>query len=303
MACPQIALVQRLSRVKVEQIKINFEGGLMSDGNTAERPTILLLSQADLNDALSAGWRDFKAALPYSLFFGAIYAVGGALIAALLFMTQAQVVVYPLATGFALIAPFVAAGTYTISRRLERGEALSWSTVLILPRGSQELGWMALVTMFALLLWVDVALFLYLVFFGVHVLSLEDLITAIATTPAGAVFFVMGNVAGACIAFATFSLAAVSCPMLIDRDVDAITAMITSVRAVRANLRQMITWAILIGFLLVAATMTFFAGFVFVLPLLGHTTWHLYRKLVAAPAPEEQKMAAVTEPAELPHAA
>ncbi len=275
----------------------------MSDRISAGRPAILTLSRDDLSDALSAGWRDFKAALPYSVFFGAIYALGGALIATLLFVTHVQLFVYPLATGFALVAPFVAAGTYEISRRLETGEELSWSAILTLRNGSQELGWMALVTTFALVIWLDIALFLYLLFFGTRVLNLEELITAMATTPAGALFFVVGNLAGACIAFVLFSLTAVSCPMLIDRDVDAITAMITSVQAVRINLRQMIGWAILIGFLLAAATMAFFIGFVFVLPLLGHTTWHLYRKVVAAPAPAGRQMPETAAPQELHNAA
>ncbi|MGB8276550.1 MAG: DUF2189 domain-containing protein [Methylovirgula sp.] len=275
----------------------------MSDVSSAGRPAILTLSQDDLSDALSAGWGDFKAALPYSVFFGAVYALGGALIATLLFVTQLQVVVYPLATGFALIAPFAAAGTYEISRRLERGEKLSWSVILIVRNGSQELGWMGLVTTFALVIWLDVALFLYVMFFGTHVLSLEQLITAMATTPAGALFFVVGNLAGACIAFVLFSLTAVSCPMLIDRDVDAITAMIASVRAVWINARLMFAWAILIGFLLAVATMAFLVGLVFVLPFLGHTTWHLYRKLVAAPGPAGPQMPETGAPQELHHAA
>ncbi|MGP0058948.1 MAG: DUF2189 domain-containing protein [Beijerinckiaceae bacterium] len=275
----------------------------MSEMSSAGKPVILTLSQDDLTDALAAGFRDFKAALPFSVFFGAFYAMGGALIAALLFATNAQFVVYPLATGFALVAPFAAAGTYEISRRLEAGEELSWPAILKPRHGSQELGWMALVTTFALVIWLDVALFLYLIFFGTRVLSLEELITAVATTPMGVLFFVVGNLAGACIGSVLFSLTAVSCPMLIDRDVDAITAMITSVRAVRANARQMITWAILIGFLLAASTMAFLVGLVFVLPLLGHTAWHLYRKLVAAPNPAGRQMPEIGTPQNLPHAA
>ena len=275
----------------------------MSDRSSTGKSVILTLSQDDLSEALNAGWRDFKTALPYSLFFGAIYTFGGMLIAGLLFATHLQFAVYPLMTGFALIAPFVAAGTYEISRRLERNEPLSWAAVLTFRRGLQELGWMALVTTFALIVWLDLALLLYVTFFDSKFLNLAELVTAIATTPAGALFFVTGNLAGACIAFVLFALTAVACPMLIDRDVDAITAMITSVRAVRANPRQMIAWAALIAFLLAAATMCFFVGLAFVLPLLGHTTWHLYRKLVALPAPTGRQTSDADAPQALPRAA
>ncbi len=264
----------------------------MSDEGSAARPIIAKMSREDLTEALSAGWRDLKAALPYSLFFGAIYALGGALLAALLFATNVHIAVYPLATGFALIAPFVAAGTYQISRRLERGEPLSWGAILALHNGSQELGWMALLTLFALVIWLDIALILYLLFFGGHVLTLDELMTAIATTPAGALFFVVGNLAGACIALTLFALTAISCPMLIDRDVDAITAIITSVETVRKNASQMLAWAILIAFLLAVSILCFFVGLIVVLPLLGHTTWHLYRKLVSFPVPGEQRVSA-----------
>lgn len=273
----------------------------MSEVISAARPAILRISHDDLSNALSAGWRDFKAALPYSIFFGAVYALGGGFIAALLFATRAQLVVYPLATGFALIAPFVAAGTYQISRQLERGEPLSWRAILCLRTGSEELGWIALVTFFALLIWLDVALLLYVVFFGTDVLTLDELITAITTTPTGALFFVVGNLVGACIAFVLFALTAVSCPMLIDRNVDAITAMITSVRAVWLNRRPMFAWAVLIGFLLAAATGAFFVGLVFALPFLGHTTWHLYRKLVTDAAPAAQAAVVPEAEGDAPH--
>jgi uncharacterized membrane protein len=251
----------------------------------APRAPIIIndLSKDVVSEVLSLGWRDFKAAPAYGLFFGLIYAVGGWFIIALFYATQLNYVVYPLITGFALIAPFVAAGTYEVSRRLEKGEPLSWPNVLgsiVGPRG-RELGWMALVTTFALIIWFDFAVFIYLMFFGLKVPTLSDLPQIIFNTPQGAVFLVIGNLTGAAIAFFVFSITVTSCPMLMDRDVDFVTAMITSVKTVYRNPKQMIAWAAMIGFMLAVSGATFFVALPVILPLLGHASWHMYRKAIS----------------------
>lgn len=259
--------------------------GDFADADVAEtrRPVIRKLTQDDISAALNAGFRDFKAAPQYGLFFGLIYAVGGWVIIAMLNSARLNYVIYPLISGFALVAPFVAAGCYEVSRRLERGEPLGWSAVLgsVLRQGGRELGWMALVTTFALIIWFDFAVFLYLMFFGLKVPTFLDLVTMIANTTEGALFFVVGNITGAAIAFFVFSITVVSCPMLMDRDIDFITAMITSMKAVHENTRQMISWAVLIGFMLAVCVMTLLIALPIVLPLLGHASWHVYRKAIA----------------------
>lgn len=258
------------------------------DGQTeiadAPRPPIEIrkLGKNDVNEALTQGWADFKAAPAYGLFFGLIYAVGGWFVISLFYFTELTYVIYPMVTGFALIAPFVAAGCYEVSRRLERGIPLSFSSVIgsiVGPQG-RELGWMALVLTFALIIWFDFAVFLYLMFFGLKVPTLATLPQIIFNTPHGAVFFVLGNLTGACIAFFVFAITAISCPMLMDRDVDFVTAMITSVKTVYLNPRRMFSWAVMIGFLLLVCVATFFVLLPVVLPLLGHATWHVYRKAV-----------------------
>jgi uncharacterized membrane protein len=243
---------------------------------------IRTLERDDLITALGKGWRDFKTAPLYGLFFGGIYACGGLLILALVFIFNAPYVGYPMIAGFALIAPFVAAGTYEVSRRLERREALSWAHVLgaVWQRGGKELGWMALVSVFSLIIWVDFAIFLFLMFFGLHIPSFQDLVIIVLSTQDGIIFIIFGHIIGALIATSVFSITVISFPLLADKDVDFITAMITSVRCVMHNPLHMIAWAALIALLLLFAILSGFLGLFVILPVLGHASWHLYRRII-----------------------
>lgn len=251
-------------------------------GQERARFQIRRLQRDELIDCLLQGWRDFAAAPIYGLFFGGIYALGGIAIVALFFAVHMPYVGYPLAMGFALIVPFVAAGTYEVSRLLERREKPSWDAVFgaVWARSGKDLGWMALVTVFSLILWVDFAIILFLMFFGLHVPTVHELFVEILSSGKGVLFAIVGNFAGALVAAAVFSLTVVSFPMLVDRDVDFVTAMITSVRCVLKNPIQLLAWALLIALFLVASMLSGFVGLFITLPVLGHASWHLYRRLV-----------------------
>ncbi|MEJ1157681.1 DUF2189 domain-containing protein [Prosthecomicrobium sp. N25] len=255
----------------------------VTEGGPAD-PTVREITVDDISAALAAGLRDFRAAPSFGLVFGGLYAVGG--LALLFVLTQFDLVflAYPMAAGFAIIAPLVAVGLYEVSRILEKGGTPTWPVVLaaIPHHGTRELGYMALVAVFGLIAWVYTAGFLYAVFFGLQGFSFGDLVSAVVTTPRGIAFFVLGNVLGALIALALFSISVVSYPLLLDRDIDFVTAMITSIRAVVASPGPMIGWGIFIGTLLGIAILPMFVGLFVVLPMLGHATWHLYRRAVAA---------------------
>ncbi len=246
------------------------------------RLEIRTLKRDDLIVCLLQGWRDFVAAPLYGLFFGGIYALGGVILLALFLALRLPWIGYPLTMGFALVVPFVAAGTYEVSRTLERGEALSWGKVLgsIWSRSGKDLGWMALVTVFALIIWVDFAIFLFLMFYGLHIPTVNELVVAVLSTSRGLLFALVGNLLGAIIAMFVFSITVVSFPLLVDRDVDFVTAMLTSLRSVLNNPLQMIAWALLIALFLGASILSGFIGLFITLPVLGHASWHLYRKLV-----------------------
>ncbi|MEP7174086.1 MAG: DUF2189 domain-containing protein [Aestuariivirga sp.] len=147
-------------------------------------------------------------------------------------------------------------------------------------KNGQAISIMAVVTTFSYLIWLDIAAAIYVLFFGLKPLGISALLDAVITTPRGMVFLAVGNLVGAALALLVFSITVVSLPLVFDRDVDFVTAMITSVKAVLANPKPMLVWCLIIGFLLALSLASLFAGLLVVFPLLGHATWHLYRKAV-----------------------
>lgn len=235
----------------------------------------------DIVGSLEQGVRDFRAAPQFGLFFGFAYAAAGWLLLALLWYFQMPYFAYPLAMGFAIIAPFAATGLYDVSRKLASGAKLDWNGVLGAVGGTRhrDLRWMALVTGFVLILWMDIAAILTFAFLGFKSLG-PEIIKELFTTPEGLIFLIIGNFVGAVIALGVFSISVISFPLLFDRDIDFVTAMSTSVRVVLENPRPMIAWCALIALLVVVSLLTMFVGLIFVLPVLGHATWHLYRRAV-----------------------
>jgi uncharacterized membrane protein len=246
-------------------------------------PVVRRITAADIAEALGEGLRDFQAVPFYGLVLGAIYAGGG--IAILLCLTAFGMVylAYPLAAGFAMIGPFVAVGLYEISRRREAGQPISVAGIWAVVRARGEIGWMAFVTLFVFVVWMYQVRLLIALLLGLNASfsSLHEFITVVLTTNQGLLFLAIGNAVGAALSLILFSLTVVSFPLLLDRDVDFVTAMITSVRAVVTSPLPMIGWAALIVVLLALSAMPYFLGLIVTLPVLGHTTWHLYRRIIA----------------------
>lgn len=245
-------------------------------------PEVRSITNADVWQSVSKGWNDIKSASLFSLFFGLFYAAAGWALIYMFFNFKISIYAYPVTMGFPLIAPFIAAGLYEISHRLENGEGLDWSGILgsVKNAGGKDLSWMAVLTTFAYILWVDIAAAIYVGFFGLRSMDVWQLTELIFTTPKGLMFFVAGNLAGLILGAIMFSLTVVSFPLLFDRDVDFVTAMITSVKAVKTSTGPMILWACIIVALMAISIVTVFAGLIVILPLLGHSTWHLYRSVV-----------------------
>lgn len=252
-------------------------------------PVVRSIGVRDIAEAFAAGLRDFQRAPGYGLLFGSFYAAGGILLVLLATRLHMAYLIYPLAAGFALLGPFIATGLYEISRRLERGQPLTLSGIcgVIFAQSRRELGWMAFVTLFIFLIWMYQIRLLLALFLGFKSFSsMGEFVSIVLTTPEGLLFLLIGNIVGAVLALVLFSLTVVSFPLLLDRELDFITAMITSVRAVVVNLVPMIGWAAIVVMLLIAAALPAFLGLIVVLPILGFTTWHLYRRVVE-PLPDQ----------------
>lgn len=247
-------------------------------------PQVRRIAVKDVSEALVAGIRDFQAAPLFGLLFGSFYALGGILMVLSVRSLGIPWLAYPLAAGFMLIAPFVATGLYEVSRRREAGEPLGLASVLsvVWAQRGRELAWMAFVTLFVMIMWLYQVRLLLALFLGFQSFaSVEEFIRVVLTTNEGLMFLLVGHLVGAVLSAILFSLTVVSFPLLLERDVDFVTAMITSVRAVAQNPAVMLGWAAVIVALTAVALAPFFLGLLLVLPVLGHATWHLYRRLVA----------------------
>lgn len=242
------------------------------------------LSPRDLQAALAAGWRDFVACPAFGLFFGGIYLLAGLLIWAVLFRGGQIGWLVPAAAGFPLLAPFVAVGLYEVSRRREAGLPMRWTAVLgaLRGHGDEQIISMGVIVFVAFGFWLMVAHGIFAIFLaesGIGTESLEQF-----AQPAGIAMLAVGSVVGAIMALAFYAITVVSLPMLVDREVDFLTAIITSLATVRSNAVVMLAWAAVIGALLFLAMLPLFAGLPVVLPVLAHATWHLYRRVVGTPA-------------------
>lgn len=236
------------------------------------------LERADLRAALAAGWTDFKAMPIYGLFFAAFYMLGGL---ALYFgmIANGQVVWFiAIAAGFPLFAPFAALGIYEVSRRREAGLDVGWASVLtaLKGRGNGQLALMAVTVLIIFGFWVIIARGMFAIFFSQGRIAEETL--GMLLTFNGITMMVVGSIVGLLIALALFTITVISLPMLLDRDVDFVTAMITSTEVVRINREVMLQWAAFIAVVLFLSMIPIFVGLLIALPVLGHATWHLYRR-------------------------
>ncbi|MBN8484503.1 MAG: DUF2189 domain-containing protein [Sphingomonadales bacterium] len=239
------------------------------------------LTMADLRHALAEGWRDFLTHPLYGLFFGAIYVAGGLALAWALTSRGASGWLFTAAAGFPLVAPFTAVGLYEVSRRREAGLPLSWGTVLgaLRGRGDDQLLMMGGFIFVGFTFWMILAHGIFAIFMAESGVGSESL--EVFRTTAGIAMLVVGTAVGAVIAYVFYAVTVISLPMLVDRDVDFLTAIIKSLRTVQANGAVMLGWAVVIAAALFAAMIPAFAGLLVILPVLGHATWHLYRRVVS----------------------
>ncbi len=257
----------------------------MSDNATYRLPVDIRTVDVDRSGHwLAAGWRDFLKTPRVSLIYGGAFVIVSFLLSFGLIFAGLGSLVLPLAGGFVLLAPILVAGLYEVSRRLEQGAEVSLRPVFsAFSANVGQLSAMGVVLLILWFVWVEIAIVLFAIFFNqapppLH-LFLEEVVFSLEAAP----FLLVGSAFGALIATAIFGITAVSIPMIFDREVDVVTAIGTSLLAVRANWRVMFGWAAMIVLIAVAGVLSFFVGLAVALPVLAYATWHAYRDLVAAP--------------------
>jgi uncharacterized membrane protein len=238
---------------------------------------------SDLTDALRLGWEDFKAIPTHAVVLCLIYPVLGFVIFRAVLGASLLPLLFPLAAGFTLIGPFAGLGLYELSRRRERGEepsAMDAMHVLRAPSFGAILGLGAiLLVLFGV--WIAAADAIYIATFGyAAAASIPDFATRVLTTPEGWTLIIVGCGVGFLFAVAALCISVVSFPLMLDRHATAIDAIRTSLRAVRLNPVPMAAWGLIVAVLLAAGSLPAFVGLCVVLPVLGHASWHLYRKVV-----------------------
>ena len=253
------------------------------DAMHAGAPVVRRITAADIKAALRAGFEDFEAYRTDVIFLCATYAVIGLVAARLAFGTALLPLLFPLASGFAIIGPLAAVGLYEMSRRREQGAAVSWLNAFDVLKAPAiaALAVLGLALVIVFLLWLVAAWAVWQHTLGpVLPASPSAFLHDVLFTAPGRAMIVIGVGVGFLFALFAMMLSVVSFPLLIDRDVGLDVAVRTSFRAVIANPGPMALWGLIVAGALVLGSLPLFIGLMVVVPVLGHATWHLYRRLV-----------------------
>jgi uncharacterized membrane protein len=267
---------------------------LVGASTSPARPVVRHISPSDLFQSLARGIDDFAATPSHAVFLCVIYPLLGIFLIGMTLGNSMLPLAFPVAAGFALVGPLAAIGLYELSRRREAGLDSSSSHALDVLH-SPSLGAivaLAVLLMAIFLIWLAVANAIYVANFGYgSPVSMRQFADDVLNTSAGWNLIMVGTGVGFLFAVLVLSISAISFPLLLDRDVGAAVAVLTSIRVVAANPVTMALWGLIVAALLLIGSIPFFLGLTVVMPVLGHATWHLYRKAVepdSSPHPDYQ---------------
>jgi len=234
-----------------------------------------------LKEALKRGWADMKKSPGYGFMFASTYVAIGLILAAITWYTGQTYWLIFAAVGFPLVGPFAACGFYEVSRCLEKGQNLDAGFVcgVVLRQGRRQLPSLCAIIIMIFLFWFFLAHMIFALFMGLSTMTNVSSSFEVYLTPNGLMMLIVGTFVGAVFALLLFMITVISMPLLHDREVDFVTAMITSFQVVMKNPVPMLFWALLISLLTFVALIPAFLGLYLVLPLLGHASWHLYDQI------------------------
>ncbi len=250
-------------------------------------PVVHRISSSDLFDSLHFGFGDFEAMPSHAIFLCAIYPLVGIFLVSIASGNSMLQLAFPIAVGFALVGPFAAVGLYELSRRREAGLDTSPSHAFGVLRSPSlsAIAALGFLLMAIFLLWLAVAQAVYVANFGYAAPnSIPQFIYNVFSTSEGWSMIIVGTLIGFLFAVAVLTISVVSFPLLLDRVVGVPVALLTSIRVVALNPWTMALWGLIVATLLMIGSMPFFLGLPVVMPVLGHATWHLYRRAVDASA-------------------
>ncbi|SDD89114.1 DUF2189 domain-containing protein [Belnapia rosea] len=249
---------------------------------TDTAPAVRRIGIADLREALARGLDDFLATPTQLAFLCVLYPVVGLVAARAMSGGDMVPLLFPLVAGLSLVGPVAAVGLYEISRRREAGQPASWRNAFDVLRSPAvfSIAAMGVLVMAIFVAWLFAARAIFAATIGTAPASVTELAHLAFSTPEGQRLILIGNGVGLLFAVAVLMLTVVSVPMLLDRNVGIGTAIQTSIRACLANPVTMAIWGLLVAALLVLGSLPAFIGLAVVMPLLGHATWHLYRRVV-----------------------
>jgi uncharacterized membrane protein len=250
---------------------------------TLAPPQVRRISYADLGEVLVKGFNEFVAFRDDVIFLCLVYPLAGLALAYMTLNASLLPMIFPLVSGFALIGPFAALWLYEMSRRRERGETISWAEGVKAFSSTNaaaifKLG-LLLTAVFAL--WLATAMLIYMATMGPKMpASIPSFASDVMSTSAGWRLIFFGVATGFVFSLVVLSISVVSFPLLLDRHVAVSTAIATSVRAMQVNPGPMLAWGFIVAASLILGMLPVLVGLIVVLPVLGHATWHLYRKVV-----------------------